>query len=685
MSPSTRRSPVEAATVTASYESGRRDVIINGYGTTAMGTFRLDDGSESLLALCIEADVAHSTGPEAYRSVGPMVTSPNLDALLWWLDQLGHVDDDTAVAASALAWYYAGARRSNGPPVWADGSRSFAPITPEAPEPWDALAPFSLSHPVGLIVPGTHLDAVERRVAELHRMVTTLSGTWTVEVVVAPDERTASARLLVDGLPLADRPLTIVVTGATETEQTGRTGATGTFVVDLPPDHDGLRIRASVSAPGPHREWDGDGPVQRLATPTSVEVTGEAVVAPPPGHVVVRKQSPDPTIGVEGATFQLRDATGDVVAAATSDTDGIATFPPVDRAAHPGPYTVVETAAPAGLVVSADAPTVDDLSTDPDAPTVVTITNEPATASLSIRKALDLDGVGPDDRSGFEFEIRRRTDGWRRTATTGADGSTGPIAVPLGTYDICEVTVPAWAAALLDTGCREVDVGLDALDTDLAIEYVNAVPEPTIDTRAGDALDGDQTLTQDHGSPSQVVDRVELGRLVPHTTYRVRGELVDAVEGTPLGAVGWVEFVAVDASAVVEVVIDAEGLAPGRVVVVEEVYVGDTLLARHDDLADADQTVTFEPPPDTTVATTTTTTTSTTVPPATTTTVAPPSTTSPTVPTPPPPSTLPPTGTDAVAAALRLGDVGFVLGVALLAISGLVPARRGAQRDEAER
>ena len=100
-----------AATVTASYEQGRADVVVNGYGTRAMGTFRLRDGATTHLALCIEADVAHSGATDAYAPVDPRIRSAPLDALLWWLDRQPTIDDDTAVAASALAGFYADARR----------------------------------------------------------------------------------------------------------------------------------------------------------------------------------------------------------------------------------------------------------------------------------------------------------------------------------------------------------------------------------------------------------------------------------------------------------------------------------------------------------------------------------------------------------------------------------------------
>ena len=679
-----------AATITAAYEQGRPDVVINGYGTDAMGTFRLRDGSDTHLALCIEADVTHSGATDAYGPVGSSVESARLDALLWWLDRQPSIDDDTAVAASALAWFYADARRSIGPPVWSDGTRAFTPITPETPEPWDALAPFSMSHPIGLAVPGAHLDAAERRVAELHRIATRLSGAWQLDVVA--DGGTAHTRLSVGGAPLAGQPIDMVVepVGGTAITRTVVTNDDGRASMSVPTSSEGYTVRATTAAPGPHREWDGAGAVQRLATPTTRTVAGSASRGPDEGHLVVRKRSTDPTIGVEGAEFDLIDADGAVVATARTDIDGLARFTDIDRAAHPAPYSIVETSAPAGLVASPEPVVVERLGVDPADPPVVEITNEPATGVVLIHKVLDVDAVGPRDRSGFEFTLRRRTDGTEHRVVTDPAGTSAPLDLPLGTYDVCEAAVPVWATGLIDTGCRTVEVTLDGVGSTVEVIYVNEVPEPSIDTRAADPSDGDQVVGTHQ---TTVVDRVQLDGLVPGTTYRVRGELVEASSGAPSGFVGWAEFSAHDRSADVEIVIELTDPAVGDWVVVDEVYVGDVVLARHADLEDADQTVTVVAPPSTTSSTPTTTTTTTTIP----TTVPAVSTTSTTsttsvstapatTPAPPrPPSTLPPTGGDAVATALRIGDVGFVLGVGLIAIAGLVPSRRRSGRDEAGR
>jgi hypothetical protein len=689
---------VEAATVVASYEHGRDEVVINGYGTRAMGSFRLSDGDRALLAWCLEADVPHSNQSDAYRSVTASVRSAEVDALLWWLDRQDAIDADTAVGAASLVWFYAGARRSNGPLVWSDGSQAFAAISPTSPVPWDALPRFSLADPVGLMVPGIDLDGAERRVLELHQLAGALAGPWALTITATDDRTSASIELRATAGPLAGQDVEVVVEapGAAPAVQHLTTGTDGRARISLPALPRGATIRAGVAAPGPHQEWDGDASVQRLATSTSVPVRAVLDLPPLPGHVEVHKRSTDPTMGVAGAEFVVIDRDGDEVSTATSDAEGVARFAPIDVVRHPPPYRVREQAAPPGLVVTTETVEIAGPSLDPARPTVVEITNKPITVPVRLRKRLSIDDAGPDDLGGFSFEARRRSDGSRHVLVTGADGVATPVDLAWGTYDVCEVAAPDWAVGLIDTGCRTVTVGATSLAGDgIVVEYVNQIPGPVIDTRFMDPTDDDQVIV---AGDVEVVDRVDLAGLVPGVRYTVDGEVVRPDDADdPVVAQRRVEFVADAATATLDVVFEIDGLPAGTVVATERVTVGGVVLADHRDLGDPDQTVVVVAPTTTTSTTTTTPTSTTSVPPAgsvpvaiptitttTTTTAATTTTTRPPVistsaPTPlPPASTLPRTGTDAAAARLlRLGDAGFVLGVALVAIAGLVPRRPG--------
>ncbi len=692
--------PLGAATITASYEAGYRDVIINGYGTAGLGTFRLSDGSATRLALCIEADQPHSTTPDAYAPVASRTDSGELDTLIWLLGRTP-VDDDTAIAAAALAWFYADAHRDIGVPVWGDGSRSFERIGPNEPEPWGALAPLSLDHPVGLRAGGVDLDSAERRVAELHRQVQSMSGPW----VISPDTEAGRFQLTGSAGPIPGQPVTISVAtpGSAPDVVQIVTDSEGGVAVELPDLSDGATVSATVSAPGPRQEWDGDGPVQRMITATTSELTAGFEIPPMPRHVHVLKHSTDSTISVGGGIFAITDSSGVEIERSTSDATGVAVFSPIEPVVNPAPYTVREVAAPAALLRSASDVIVDDASTDPEHPTIVEMSNDPVLIPVIVHKELSTPAAGPSDRSGFEFSVVRRQDGWTDRLVTGPSGATDPIQLALGVYDICELGSPAWAAGLQDAGCRTVDIDLDLLvdGGEVIVPYLNVVPSPSIDTTAWDAIDGDRTLSAAGGT---AVDDVWLSDLVPGSTYLMIGELValDRAGATEVIRHTTVEFVAEADLGVVQLTFQVPPLEAGTILVItEQLWLGDLIVAVHDDLTDPDQTLTLESPVSTTTAPTTTVATTTipptTIPPMampTTTTVAAipvaatpttlpiaATTTAPRRPVVTTPSiTLPRTGNDAAAQLLRLGDIGFVVGVALIAAAGLLPRRNDRRR-----
>lgn len=675
---------VHAATVTAAYEAGHRDVTINGYGTDGLGVFALDTGTGVERAWCTEAHVAHTRRTDAYAEVPSTMAAPELDALIWSLSRTPAIDDDTATAAAALVWFYSGARRSIGPTVWSDGSRGFAPISPTTPQPWDTLPRFSMQHPIGLRAGGTDLDAAERRVAELHRWASAHRGPWELTAGASPGTFVVHG----PGGPIADAAVRVTLRrpGHDDVVSEVSTGSDGVATVDLPRSDDGATLIARVESPGAHRAWDAPGDVQRLVTATTRALTVETVVPPSPRHVEVRKSSSDPTLSVAGATFELRDAEGTPVGGGRTDDDGRLRFAPIDPVRHPAPYTLVETAAPPGLSPAAPV-TIGAVSTDPDRPTIVIVVNHPVLVPVRVRKELSLPGIGPSDRSGFGFSIIRLADGAEHTASTGPDGSTEAVEVAVGEYEICERTVPPWATTLVDGGCRRVAIGADDAGTVVEVTYVNGVPTPTIDTRAADAVDGDQVVA---GDGATAIDRIRLDGLVPGTSYELTGELLTRSGGVT-GVTSTMQLVADAPSVDVELRFELPPLPPGGYVIVERLAVGGVVVATHDALDDRDQQLEVAPAPTSTTAMPTSTTPSTTTSPSTTS----PSATSPSTttvasplpepPTPPTPSTLPRTGADVAARALRLADVTFVAGVGLSVLAALAPRRRPDARTAGRR
>lgn len=675
---------VRAATVTAAYVPGHRDVIVNGYGTDGLGAFRFETGTGTpVRAWCLEADVAHAGGVDAYAEQTPTIRSAELDTLVWILQRSPDLDADTATAGAALVWYYAGARRDIGPPVWSDGSNGFSPISPDG---WDALPPLSLGHPVGLRAGGVDLDAAERRVAELHRRARAWRGPWAF--VTAP---AGGVTLRGPAGPIVGATVRVDVTptGGTTSSSTVRTGSDGGVPLSAPSEGASISIRAD--SPGAHREWDGSGSTQRMATATNRVIRTSVQVAPVLRHVEVHKQSGDPTISASGAMFELRDADGLLVDEGRTGTDGRLRFDPVDPVRHRLPYRLVETRAPTGLAVVGPV-SITEASTDPARPTVVVVVDPPRLVDVVVRKRLTIDAVGPTDRSGFGFRLTRTTDGLVRTVTTRADGSTDPVGLALGTYAICEHAVPPWASGLVDPGCRSLTVGPADLErrSTIVVDYVNEVPSPRIDTVARDDADGDRSLPSTGGT---VVDAVSLTGLVPGTTYLLDGSLL-RLDGTPTGITASATFEATHRREELDLTFIVPPLEAGRYVIVEHLSVvgaEPVHVAEHVDLADPDQTITVEPPPATTTTTapaasTTTTTitvtsvvaprptnadTTTTVPTTTTTTVG----RSP-VAVPTSTSTLPVTGSGSVGAALRAADAVIALGFVVTVAAGFLPRRR---------
>jgi hypothetical protein len=268
----------DAATITAEYAKGHRSVVINGYGTPALGTFVLRDVDHDLLALCIEAADPHSNVADAYSPTPNQVDSGDLDTLLWLVGDGAGLDDDAATAAAALAWYYAGARRDFGPLVWSNGAEGFAPVTPLEPEPWDALARFDAGHPVGMRSSSGDLDAAEVRLAELHRQVNRLRGAWTLSA--DPGQR--AVRLTGPGGAIAGTTVSFTVAGPSlqPITLTAQTDGDGWARPALPGLEGGATVSATVDSPGVHREWDGPGGIQRLVTATTATLVVSFDVAP---------------------------------------------------------------------------------------------------------------------------------------------------------------------------------------------------------------------------------------------------------------------------------------------------------------------------------------------------------------------------------------------------------------------
>jgi hypothetical protein len=354
----------------AAYREGRRDALLNGYGLPGIGTFLLRTAAGDRPALCLEADVAHTTAPGAYRPVATSAASPRLDYLLW--RHLGdgaggsEVDPDTATALAALAWYETGAVRRGGGAVWADPARGFAPITPRTPTPWDALPRLTLAHPIGLRAGGRDLDGAERRVLQLHLDSIAHRGPWTLSAPrVAGDH--LEVRLTGPGGPIPDRPVRLLATADDRTllDQQGRTDATGTARISLTPDSlsGATSLAASTIGPGPRQDWDGAGAVQRMTVPTGVVLRTVTTLPAPPTTIsttttltpTTTVPTPTPTIAPPPVTAPAPPTTSATTSTTTTttavvDTTATTTVGPAATTTDPSTTiapTITTVAAPA--------------------------------------------------------------------------------------------------------------------------------------------------------------------------------------------------------------------------------------------------------------------------------------------------------------------------------------------------
>lgn len=112
---------------------------------------------------------------------------------------------------------------------------------------------------------------------------------------------------------------------------------------------------------------------------------------------------------------------------------------------------------------------------------------------------------------------------------------------------------------------------------------------PTVSTRVHDA-NGGKNFAAVAGSAFS--DSVSLTGLTPGLSYTVKGRLMDKSNGTVLATAQDVTFTATAASQTVEMpfTVDGRALAGKTTVVFESLYYGNTLLASHENINDADQT-----------------------------------------------------------------------------------------------
>ena len=180
-------------------------------------------------------------------------------------------------------------------------------------------------------------------------------------------------------------------------------------------------------------------------------------------------------------------------------------------------------------------------------------------------------------------------------------------ALPYDHYTLTELPCEANEGLKL-VEIPDIVVERDGVTINYGIIIDEAKTPVVIDTTATDGLDGDKIIAASH--QSTIEDTVSYSGLEPGETYRLESKLIDAKSGEPFKIEGEevtqsTEFSPDESTGEEKVtfMIDATGLAEDmNVNVFESLYKGEELIAKHEDTADADQTVTIGVPAITTTA-----------------------------------------------------------------------------------
>ncbi|MBW3089537.1 SpaA isopeptide-forming pilin-related protein [Bifidobacterium miconisargentati] len=166
-----------------------------------------------------------------------------------------------------------------------------------------------------------------------------------------------------------------------------------------------------------------------------------------------------------GATFQLVDAIGNVVATVTSGADGKVSF----SAVAPGSYTVVETVAPEGYdKVASFTVTIDDQGNVTGLPAGGQVVDKPTTPPKKPKYPFGFTKVNTKGKplAGATFQLIDASGNVVATVISGADGKVVFSAVEPGRYTVVESKAP--------DGYQKVDSFTVTIDEDGSVSGLPA-------------------------------------------------------------------------------------------------------------------------------------------------------------------------------------------------------------------
>ena len=283
-----------------------------------------------------------------------------------------------------------------------------------------------------------------------------------------------------------------------------------------------------------------------------------------------------------------------------------------------GTYVVRQTKAATGVKLATDFTVLVGETDGEDKPLIVH--NEPVTAYLRVVK-VDADDGEVIPWGGAKFEIydpdgnkvtQKVTYPKAETISVFETNDEGyfitPLVLPYGEhYRLVEIEAPKGykpmdAPLIFDVTPETIKVGPEN-----NIEYVEVIAgdkavQPTVDSMATGVNDSKELLPL---KETTITDKVDCTDVIPGKTYTVKGHLRLYYTGEPLLDKNGERITASktfkadkDFSGHVEMTftLDASNLAGEKIVVFQELYRGENLVASHTDIEDADQTVSVVAP-----------------------------------------------------------------------------------------
>ncbi|EUJ41799.1 MSCRAMM family protein, partial [Listeria rocourtiae] len=338
----------------------------------------------------------------------------------------------------------------------------------------------------------------------------------------------------------------------------------------------------------------------QVTVPFELGVANKAIQTPVGSVELIKYDEDDESKGLAGAEFDLFRGTpgsGTFVSKHVTPASGVIQVNNLEF----GNYYFVETTAPAGY----------ELDTTPRTFTIgegqVTVPFELGVANKAIQTpvgSVELIKYDEDDESkglaGAEFDLFRGTPGSGTLVSKHVTPASGAFQVnnlEFGNYYFVETKAPAGYE--LDTTPRTFTIGEGQVTVPLELGVANkAKINPNIQTLAFET--GTESKLLFPGEAAKISDRVSYNNIIPGKAYRLDATLLTKNSALQV-TTGQKLFTATSATGqeVVDLAaFDATMLRGQEVVVFEQLIDVETglIVATHEDLNDADQTVTFADP-----------------------------------------------------------------------------------------